>query len=202
VKDTEDGCSDGKATDATFFEQKMGAAYGNIIDVNDGILIAVGNFSPTGDAVENDVSPSVYNQYIPQPNAYSDLMFLQYSGMCASRNAPVGGLTHVFQVSVINGETADVIEEALADREPLSWATRVTFTPTPPGTQQTVDNRAFYGLLYTPNVRGIAWLLVQHKAQMGLRYIDAISVWRKLDPEKNTIVDEMYIHISPWTDTT
>jgi hypothetical protein len=101
----------------------------------------------------------------------------------------------VFRIFIANDDTQDVLKEALGSRKPTSWATRVTFVPTPLNGQITDDNYAFYAILATPNVRGIAWMLIQHKnpAQLGLKYIDSISVW--LDDGVYTL----YIHIAGWS---
>lgn len=154
----------------------MGAGYGNIFDVNDGILIATDNFSPAADAASNNVAKAVWTQHLPQPNNWSDLMYLQYSGMCVNRGLQPGGLTHVFQVRIRNDHTQSAIDNALNGRRPTSWSIRVSFTPTLANGVQTADNAAFYSLLYSPNARGLGWLLLQHKYQMGLRYIDQIAV--------------------------
>jgi hypothetical protein len=53
----------------------------------------------------------------------------------------------------------------------------VNFTAAAQGVEENDDNRAFYALLSTPNVLGITWLLVQHKPQLGLLYVDSIYVW-------------------------
>jgi hypothetical protein len=127
-------------------------------------------------------------------------MYLQYALTCESRFSHPGGLTHVFQIDVSNPESLDIIDEVLADYtdgpDPTSWASRAIFRPSLAGVAvDTNENIGFYALLYTPNARGTAWMLAQHKAQMGLRFIDEIALWHvpgRRDPH-------MYIHIAEYT---
>jgi hypothetical protein len=63
----------------------------------------------------------------------------------------------------------------------------------------TFDNQALYALLQTPNVRGLCWMLIQHKTQLGLKYIDELSVW-EMDQD-GTPYYQLYIHIADYDPT-
>lgn len=39
------------------------------------------------------------------------------------------------------------------------------------------DNAAFEALLGTPNLNGIAWLLIQHYVDLGRKTIKSVTVW-------------------------
>jgi hypothetical protein len=175
----------------------MQASYSNIYNAEDGVLIATSNFSPQANAIEAEVAEEVYKPELPKPAAWSDVQFLRWTQRCSALHVSVSGLTHAFRISVVNVPTHRTITEAIGgDRnpDPVSWATRTVFRPTAANAPEQPDNRAFYALLYTPNIRGISWWLIQHKAQMGLRYIDQIAVWSD-DQEFYNI----YVHISTYT---
>jgi hypothetical protein len=147
-------------------------------------------------AKDKNLDPSVYGPALPQPNVWSDVVFLRWLGVSQAHSVNVNTLQHVFRINIANQDTYSVIKQALGSRNPTSWATRVTFTPAPFNVNVlTDDNVAYLGLLATPNVRGITWMLIQHKdnSQLGLKYIDSISVWG-VAPTYN-----IYIHIAGWS---
>ncbi|KAL4904973.1 hypothetical protein BDW74DRAFT_178540 [Aspergillus multicolor] len=80
---------------------------------------------------------------------------------------------------VTNKETLSVIRRAIGkgetDGDYSSWddfapmdTNRRTFRP---------GDEAYYALLYTPNGRGIEWMLIQHKAQLGVKTVSEITVF-------------------------
>jgi hypothetical protein len=129
-------------------------------------------YSPAGNAQARGIASSAYQFKLPKPAAWSDISYLRCLGVCSSHGTSVQTLQHIFQVAVENSDTKAIIARALAGRTPTSWANKVTVTPAPfISTTLTADNEAFYALARSPNVRGIAWMLIQHKdsSQLGLK---------------------------------
>lgn len=50
------------------------------------------------------------------------------------------------------------------------------------------DNAAFEALLGTPNMNGIAWLLIQHYNELGRKTIGSATVWNT-NPEISILVE-------------
>ncbi|KAL4968653.1 uncharacterized protein BDV14DRAFT_196954 [Aspergillus stella-maris] len=80
-------------------------------------------------------------------------------------------IKHVYRIFIANTETNKIAKWALGydPKEDLDWTTieSKTFKPGSP---------EFNALLYTPNGRGIGWLLLQHKTQLGVRAVSEITV--------------------------
>jgi hypothetical protein len=128
------------------------------------------------------------------PDAWSDVIFLKWTQACSAQGGvPVSRLEHVFTTLIINGPTINTLVEAVGSRDTQLWEERAIFTPTPANGVETADNRAFYALLYTPLIRGLSWWLVQHKTQMGLRYIDSVSAWKDDSGGWN-----LYVHVATY----
>lgn len=176
----------------------MHGSYRDYFNVKQGAIIADENYSPSGNAEDDDVDVKDYAPVLRNRlTRWADVIFLQYQELCNQQQASLGLLQHVFRAYIINDETREIIAQALSanSRSEAEWSDKVTFTPTPVGATSTPANKAFYALLATPNVRGVAWMLIQHKAELGLKHIDYIQVFEDdLLGTKN-----LYVHISPYT---
>jgi hypothetical protein len=146
-----------------------------------GVILALDNTSPTAEGKEEGVDAQQLNDKLPEPNRWSDIAYLRWSAICASHaGASVASLQYVFRINVENEDTEAMLDEALAGEDvDGGWSNRATFEPDPPnGGPLTDNNKAFYALLTTPNIRGVCWMLIQHKQQMGIKYISEINVWQ------------------------
>lgn len=78
-------------------------------------------------------------------------------------------------MSISNTVTESIMTDALSktDQSLGDWDNKATFTK---GTD------AFYALIATTNGSGSAWLLAQHKAQLGLKTIKSIFIFISVDP--------------------
>lgn len=131
--------------------------------------------------------PAFYN--------WADMIFLEYRNDAESSGGTVHALEHVFRHNVRNGDTARCMQEAYEVAgvdEPESWGERLVLTPPRAGEEETALHRAFFSMLYTPNLRGICWMLAQRKGEMGVKFIDKIALWDNLG------LPQIYVHIAPW----
>ena len=64
-----------------------------------------------------------------------------------------------------------------------------------PGIEFPMDSDEAKLLLQTPNGKGVAWLLIQHKMAFGLKCVEKIRVWNALCEGKNQPC--MLFHIEP-----
>lgn len=98
----------------------------------------------------------------------SDMWFLAYSNLMTTQNKPLDGLKGVWRHHIVNEETRALIFKALKTRDgnQAKW----------PGVDFQPDSDDFAALLASPNGRGVAWLLINHK-QLGRKTSDHVRVW-------------------------
>jgi len=151
--------------------QPSGSRYANVFNTQGGLIAADENFNP------KTSSPEIEEQGLPyvQRKQWSDLTFLTWQHLCSTAGTDVGGLKYVFQVSISNTETEDMMDEALSRSGATygDWENRQTWY---------AGSEEYNALLGTPNSSGVAWLLINHKRQMGIKTIKAISVFESVDP--------------------
>ena len=135
------------------------AQYSNIFNADGGAIIAEMNSGPA------HMGASI-NTLIPL-RQYSDVVFLAWQKEAGNR---VKGLKYIVRHHIVNEEITAVIKEVLTRRgeEEKPW----------PGLQISMTERDAWALLGTPNGRGAAWMLIQHKVQLGLKSIRAVTIWK------------------------
>ncbi|KAJ5899320.1 hypothetical protein N7495_004064 [Penicillium taxi] len=142
-----------------------GAHYDNMYDVHDGLIIV------------NDIqSPGAVNRECPVDHLtklqrWSDVSFLQWQELCRSRQHSVKKLNHVVQTLVTNPITESVLCKALGETENTNWEKYKD------GLILDSKGDAFTAVLGTPNGSGTAWMLIQHKDQLGLKKVSQITVY-------------------------
>lgn len=82
----------------------------------------------------------------------------------------VGNPKFVFRANIANSNTQDLITRALTEKKKtlVNWANKVVVG---------MDTNEGKAILASPNGRGIAWLLTNQKAQMGIKTIESVTVW-------------------------
>lgn len=151
--------------------QASGGFYHSFYNVKDGAIIVTNVDSPE--------QKSGYSlPFYPRCGRWSDVTFLQWQKM-AGQN--IGNLRHVFHTTVTNDETLEVMEGVLGE-EP-EWYFYDEYNGLANGLSFYPGGDDFNSLLYTPNVRGLAWLLIQHKPQLGHKRISKITLFGKRSAE-------------------
>jgi hypothetical protein len=133
------------------------AQYANIFNVDGGAIIANMNWGPT--YMNEEIEPVPLRQY-------SDVVFLGWQQAAGDR---IKGLKYVFRHQVTNKDSIAVIKEVLERRAEQAkvW----------PGLQISMTERDAWAILGSPNGHGVAWLLLQHKDQLGLKSVRAVTVY-------------------------
>lgn len=158
-----------KPTNAMFYE-----AY----NTKSGVIVAYNNYGP---AYESERDPQWDDAPLPGMSTWSDVVGAVWTKI----TSPTGRrlLRYVVRMNVINEDTTDVVSVALKkvgqlNGIPPPWPGLV-FAP-PAATKLKEDiamQQAFQAVLATPNVRGVVWLLLQHKWQLGAKTVKSITVW-------------------------
>ncbi|KAB8232368.1 hypothetical protein ETB97_006282 [Aspergillus alliaceus] len=142
-------------------------SYQSLFNVDAGMIVADDNSSP-----ENEQPDWVKEAFVPL-RQWSDVIFLLWKRVAKSN---AGGLRHIFQSIVANQQTLNIMRQAIGEADdfkdwdkysPIQENGR-TFRP---------GSDEYYALLYSPNGRGIGWMLTQHKTQLGLLTVSSITVF-------------------------
>lgn len=160
-------------------------------NASDGLIVVQDALSP-----EPLILQGIQNQYseesdfkqkvrllgaIPELNRISDVIFLEWQLQCNRKGTDPRNLLISILHSVHTTETVQVIDHILDTRgchkvatpdrggtyEPPIWKHRITLMP---GTQD------FYAVLGTPDAAINAYLLLQHKIQLGHKRVKAIHI--------------------------
>lgn len=105
----------------------------------------------------------------PALRHWSDILFYQYNA-----HFPDEDLNGVVRAQIKNKETNAVIK-LLRQKDPALRVQNIAF-----GEQRTYGRgeSTFHALLGTPNGKGVAWLLLLHGEELGMRpYVSEISMW-------------------------
>jgi hypothetical protein len=134
------------------------AQYANIFNVDGGAIIANMNWGPT--YTNEEIEPVPLRQY-------SDVVFLGWQQAAGDK---IKGLKYVFRHQVTNKDSIAVIKEVLERRAAQAkvW----------PGLQISMTERDAWAILGSPNGHGVAWLLLQHKKELGLKSVRAVTIYQ------------------------
>jgi hypothetical protein len=163
--------SESTAHDGTEY-LKSTAEYRSIIDGQRDILIATsiyGHKYRWGSAYTEDIA-------IPELQRWSDIAYLQWA--YTKHFSKLNGLKTVVQYNIENKDTLAVIdhivEEYRGNRKrncasESEWSSRdLTFD---------MEADQAEALIATPNGYGVAWLLIQHKCQLGHKIVGTIKIF-------------------------
>ncbi|KAJ0165002.1 hypothetical protein CTA2_12653 [Colletotrichum tanaceti] len=133
---------------------------------------------PTSGAIifDDNVSPEERNKQwkigkIPKLNALSDIAFLQWMDACQAKDVDPASLKLVFVSQVVHEATYRIVASAIRTTQ-HNWLhgyeKKRVFS---------MDTRQGQAILGTSTGSAIAWLLIQHKKELGLKKITEVAVW-------------------------
>ncbi|KAF2249437.1 hypothetical protein BU26DRAFT_457490 [Trematosphaeria pertusa] len=143
-----------------------GARFVFSINSAQGVLIAMDRLSPKHAAQKRN--PPIPDSGLPPIQQFSDVAWLFWTtlGGNNNNNRPI---RYFMSITITNGETEAVIAKALNDNG-------LTLGPWP-GHFFEWDTDEFKAILGTSNGQGFGYLLVEHKAQLGNRFITRVQVF-------------------------
>lgn len=152
------------------------ATFRSYVDRTNGVLVAQQNYGPAHIAPESEMDVP-----IPKLKHWTDIVYLQWTDP-RLQHLP-NDLNCVIRMRIGNDETLAMIERVLADyreehRTPEYWVSDAQ------GLTWESETEAAKALLGTPNGNGVAWLLIQHKQQLGWKAVDSVTLfWGEVDRE-------------------
>jgi len=153
------------ATDATF---------NNVFNPEDGCIIADINTGPRHTSIGGPVYPDLQQ--------WSDIVFLNWQAYAGSE---VQNLKWCFRANVQNYKTTEWVREAFRKK---GWTFISAYKTRARRTmgEFTTDTDEALAILATPNGLGCAYLLAQHKEQLGVKKISSVYVWSHSQWDLNT----------------
>ena len=139
------------------------AHFMQVINSENGTIVAYDNLSPIG----ADREAGRNGGPLPDLKFWSDVAYLQWK----SRASPTANLKYVLRFHVLNDATylaVEAINEVNCTKK-MSW----------PGITYSAASDEGRTLLGTPNGSSVAYLLIQHKAALGHKTVDKITVFRE-----------------------
>lgn len=164
---------------------------GNIVNGDDGYIIAGGNFGYKG-------AVSIMEVPVPQwmwpTTKWTDILAVMWSQYAAGKD-----LKRVYRSAVVMPETKELMESALekigksGDLDDLVQWPGVDFLPgrTPTKMPMKPEVEAFMGLLGSSHGAGPAYLVIQYRAIVGKKRINKIKLWRS----ENLKVTNMLLYL-------
>jgi len=147
------------------------ANFGSVMNIRAGMIVAANNHVPR--VVSGTENPPP----LPVLRHWSDVAFLQWC-MLPSLGLTVPPLKYVLRACIDNDDTIAVISNILGYSAEGLWMgdgplSRMGW----PGITIPMDNLDAVALLGTPNGSGVAWLLAQHKPELGHRIVKQVSIF-------------------------
>ena len=153
--------------DTNRHDQSTSAHVSSAYNIQDGVIIVAEVASATTYA---RITPRLI---APPLTYFSDLTFLQWAKLQDITNsalpAQVKPPKYVIIDTVVNPLTNSILNyvSEVGNEKIGPW----------PGLDFVPGQDEFYAILSSPNVYGTAWLLIQHKEQMGVNTITNIKAW-------------------------
>lgn len=129
-------------------------------------MIAWGAFSPAYRGLQQ--YPPIYTT--PALKQWSDIAYLQWAALHSSPySPPISHLRYIIVPAIFNPESQSIIAGALRNaRKTLCRWPGVTFN------MESTGGRAILGC---PNGYGVAYLLLQHRKQLGRKRVKGVTVF-------------------------
>ncbi|KAJ5908524.1 hypothetical protein N7495_001206 [Penicillium taxi] len=145
-----------------------GGYFQNIYNVLDMAIIADDNDSPENsyDQCPDDIV------HLVKLKKWSDVTFLEWQHLCSNDGLSPSRLKWVIRSKINSYDTLSIIEDAFDEKSGFEdWKKYENGVSFNRGT----DN--FNALLGTPNASGTAYMLIQHRAQLGKKRVSKITVF-------------------------
>jgi hypothetical protein len=144
------------------------AEFKNVMDYENGLLIAWANHSP-------DYLVGSSGGAVPELKHWSDMAYLQWCDPKVSR-CENSELKYVLRHEIQNKGTLAIMRR-IEDEYRRVNGMEDGWKPVWPGITLEADSAESKALLGTPNGHGVAWLLIQHKRQLGHMAVGKITVF-------------------------
>ena len=156
-----------KGSDVQQGKPTTNAHFDTVINPPAVIIVVVNSRSPTKSVESGRADEWRQGDQLPDLKFWSDVAYLQWTSVTDESS----DLRYVIRLNITNERTKAVIghimtQPSLIDRYPMfpgiSWSL--------------YEDEEVAALLGTPNGIGVAWLLIQHKAQLGHKIVKKVTL--------------------------
>ncbi|KAK2016244.1 hypothetical protein LZ32DRAFT_525446 [Colletotrichum eremochloae] len=141
--------------------------YENVMNPPYGAIMFDSNWSPRYEVEQRQKGS------IPDLNALSDVVFLQWLHACKLDKVDPKKLRVAYRFTIVTPSTIEIIEQALRqanDKLVPGWQNRKVFT---------MKETGGAAILGSQHGAAIAWLLIQHKEILGVKTVTEVAVWKR-----------------------
>ncbi|KAF2396746.1 hypothetical protein EJ06DRAFT_170080 [Trichodelitschia bisporula] len=161
------------------------AGFYNIFNPVDNFIGCYYNFGPQSQLISrmDEVTP------IPALSRWSDVIFQGWQKLKGDGDGPIEAPRYIMRIDVANFETVDTIglalnfltcQPPLTGREKFDW-------PLWPGITFSTAHTKGKVIMSTPNMLGIAWMLINRKTRFGTKVVTEITIWRSANNKKHIL---------------
>ncbi|ORY08187.1 hypothetical protein BCR34DRAFT_616466 [Clohesyomyces aquaticus] len=156
------------------------ATYYTVINADAGMIVAWWKFSPASQGKKQKPPIDPAKDPLPDLQHWSDVAYVLWKDECEKKEKDLSSIRYIFSSPARNPETQGLVARAMDNTSPPpSWSGRKEFT------MDTDEGKAILG---SPNGRGAAMMLIQHKATMGTyTTIEKVAVFGDGDGETNLL---------------
>lgn len=158
-----------------------------------GLIVSTQEFSPRYQIT----NPNVFHgtrtpTKLPPLIHWSDVAFLTYQHQCQGSGVDVNSLQHIFRCRIENKTTSSIVERVaqrkFGQKFPApAWSHRWLFAAGEEGGN---------AILASPNGRGVAWMLLTHREQLGRKRVKSVAVFaQEDDPDLETQGPSLYFEL-------
>lgn len=138
-----------------------------------GVILANDNKSPDY-MIQKKLTPATFTADTPRVplKSWPDVIFLSWASLTTADERK--DLRFVLRRVFTNDATLDNLKKIMKAK-----GFKDGQAPVWPGVVVDADTNGWYLLLASPNVSGVCWLLLQHKAELGAKTIKGIRVFNE-----------------------
>ena len=163
------------------YSKRTSGFYTNHMSPKAGLIIAENNWSPY--AMEGRHCPL---------EKWSDVVWLDYAATARSIGTSPAGLKYVIRGHIVNADTLSIMRAVCGGSCP-SWPGKVFDINQKPGREPDPTNPQKklplningLALLGNPNGGGVAWVLINHKSQLGRKTPVSVTAWTTSGSDAN-----------------
>lgn len=147
---------------------RSGGFFMNVMNT-DGAILALNNVSPRniGPHRKPPLDGSPGKEFVPL-QSWADLAFIAWADACKGDETCIRRLNTVVKCNTTSKVTDRIATGVLRGKD--SWESY-------PGKTFKNGSEELAAILATPIGRGVAWLLLTHRKQLGWKYIEAVDLW-------------------------
>jgi hypothetical protein len=179
--------------DGVYYPLTRGCFY-SAMNPDIGVLIACFNTNPAG-MTDQHGHTDPKTMILPKLQHWSDVAFLQWQSL--SDEGVIPDLKYIIRSHIQNADCVGIIKSNILPTLRQKLNRRTSWLPMWPGIDFDMTSEEAKALLGTPNGSGVAWLLAQHKEELGQKTVEKATLWYSLtvNPSDREGIPNLLFHL-------